>query len=143
MQRWTALLNGGCRVSDIRVGVHPTLLTKIDHVLAAIAALGFPMRICQGVRTVDQQQALYAQGRTTPGPIVTKADGIHTLSNHQAKADGFGHAVDCCFMTDPFGEHQPWNAYGAMVEAMGLTWGGGADFLKSGINDRPHAELRP
>lgn len=127
---------------DIRAGVHPYLLARIDRILGVMAELGFPMRICQGFRTEKQQLALYAQGRTLPGRIVTKADGIHTLSNHQAAPDGLGHAVDCCFTTgDPFGEHQPWKLYGALVEALGLKWGGGAAFLAAGITDRPHAEL--
>jgi hypothetical protein len=93
------------------------------------------------VRTDAQQQALYAQGRTLPGNIVTKADGVINRSNHQVKADGYGHAVDCAFVTDPWGEKQPWRAYGACCEAVGLKWGGGAAFLAAGINDRPHAEL--
>lgn len=123
-------------------GVHPTLVTRIGTVLAAMQILGFPMRVVQGVRTQTQQQALFAQGRTAPGKIVTKADGVIHKSNHQPKADGFGYAVDCAFVgPDPWGETQPWKAYGACCEAVGLKWGGGTAFLKAGINDRPHAEL--
>lgn len=36
-----------------------------------------------GHRTLDEQQALYAQGRTRAGPIVTKCDGIDKKSMHQ------------------------------------------------------------
>lgn len=108
-----------------------------------MAALGFPMRICQGVRTLEEQRALYAQGRTAPGPIVTHADGIFSRSNHQVQDDGKGHAVDCAFIgTDPFLEHDPlselkWNLYGLMGKSIGLSWGG--DFKT--ISDRPHFEL--
>lgn len=117
----------------IRDGVSPELLEKVDKVLAAMSALGHPMRICQGVRTVAQQQALYAQGRTLPGKIVTNADGVVKLSNHQG-----GRAVDCCFTTgDAFGEHQPWSAYGECGKSVGLKWGG--NFLS--IRDLPHLEL--
>lgn len=116
--------------------VHPDLLIKINKVLNAMAVLGFPMRICQGARTLAEQQGLYAFGRTKPGLIVTHADGVVSKSNHQIQADGFGHAVDCCFLTDPFGEKQPWPLYCLMVDTIGL---------KSGIHfpspDRPHAEL--
>lgn len=122
--------------------LHPTLTVRIDRVLAAMRALGFPMHIVQKVRTTEQQQALYAQGRTKPGPLVTNCDGVIKRSNHQIALDSYGHAVDCAFDTaDPFNESWPWKAYGALVEAVGLKWGGGAAFLKAGINDRPHAEL--
>ena len=50
--------------------------------------------ITEGLRTVERQKHLYAQGRTTPGIKVTQKDGVKSKSNHQAKADGFGHAVD-------------------------------------------------
>lgn len=115
----------------IRDGVSPELLEKVDRVLAAMASLGHPMRICQGVRTVAQQQALYAQGRTLPGKIVTNADGLVKLSNHQG-----GRAIDCCFIADdPWSG--PWAAYGECGKAVGLKWGG--NFLA--LVDRPHLEL--
>lgn len=120
-------------------GLHPDLRTRVDKVLAAMAALGFPMRVCQGVRTVPEQQALFAQGRTAPGEIVTNCDGVKNKSRHQLASDGFGHAVDCCFTTGkPFGETQPWRAYGECGTALGLYWGG---FFKSLPADRPHLEL--
>lgn len=50
--------------------------------------------IIEGVRTTARQQQLYAQGRTKSGIKVTNADGVRKKSNHQAKADGYGHAVD-------------------------------------------------
>ena len=125
-------------------GVHPTLVTKIARVLDRMRAAGHPMRVCQGLRTVAMQAALYQQGRTVPGKRVTNADGVRKLSNHQAKEDGpyrgYGCAVDCCFATgDPFGEAQPWRLYGEAVRAEGLVWGG--DWVR--FVDRPHAELPP
>lgn len=121
-------------------GVHPKLGEKITRILYATAELGFPMVVTAGVRTTEQQQALYAQGRTAPGAIVTNTDGVRTRSNHQAKADGFGYAVDCAFLVDgkpSWDEAHPWALYGAMVKASGLTWGG--EWVR--IVDRPHAEL--
>lgn len=132
---------------DKLTGVHPELVIKIKQILAAMAALGFPMMVVQGLRTAEAQAALYAQGRTKPGKIVTNCDGIKTKSNHQAKADGFGHAVDLAFIDDPrtpvnetWDEqlwHQAGPAYGACAKALGLVWGGD---WKS-ITDRPHVEL--
>ena len=45
--------------------------------------------IVSGLRTQEEQQALYAKGRTAPGPIVTYKDGIQRRSRHQS-----GDAVD-------------------------------------------------
>lgn len=102
-----------------------------------MAEAGHPMKIVQGLRTQAQQAALYAQGRSTSGPIVTQCDGVHTRSNHQAQADGLGHAVDCAFEGPvPFAESHPWALYGSKVRGAGLSWGG--DWAHP---DRPHAEL--
>ena len=124
--------------------IHPLLVERIGRVLDAMGILGYPMKIVQGLRTVAQQQALYAKGRTEPGPIVTNADGVRIPSFHQARTDGLGHAVDCAFVgPEPFAEHWPWHVYGACVKVVGLTWGG--EFkARPGFPagpDRPHAEL--
>jgi len=128
---------------DRLIGVHPTLVTAITEILDAMAAAGHPMFVVQGVRTVAQQQALYARGRTTPPIgskfIVTMKDGVTHRSNHQPHADGYGHAVDCAFsgVVNPFGDQMPWEDYGKRVEAAGLIWGG----RWSHPHDSPHAEL--
>jgi len=121
-------------------GLHPDLIDKIEKVLSAMAAIGFPMRICQSVRTASEQHELWRKGRDLPGPKVTNCDGYTRKSNHQITADGFGHAVDCCFTVgEPFGEGQPWSAYGTLGEAVGLAWGG----RWTNPVDRPHLELKP
>lgn len=121
-------------------GVHPVLLDRVDRVLTAMTALGFPMMPTDGIRTDDQQRALYAKGRTTQGPIVTNCDGVEKRSNHQPHADGLGYAVDCCFVVDgqpSWDARWPWKAYGAAAEAVGLRWGGDWNSL----HDLPHVEL--
>lgn len=130
--------------NGIRVGLHPLLLEKVDRVLNAMAALGWPMKIVQGVRTAEQQGKLYAQGRTAPGKVVTNADGVVKKSNHQPKQDGYGYAVDCAFVDNPatpvdetWSDRSPWSAYGACAKAVGLVWGGDWKSLP----DRPHVEL--
>lgn len=124
-----------------RAGVHDVLLRKLLRVLTAMDALGFTMRVTDGLRTTEQQQELYAQGRTKPGKKVTNADGVVTRSNHQAYGDGFGHAVDCCFLDDhgvpTWREDFPWRCYGETGKAVGLKWGG--DW--NSPHDLPHLEL--
>lgn len=128
------------------LGVHPVLVAKVEQILAAMQALGHPMLATDGLRTVAAQQALYAQGRTKPGKIVTYVDGVRKKSNHQGKEDGYGHAVDCCFLVDIDGdgpddpswdEKHPWALYGHMARTLGLKWGG--DWVS--FKDLPHIEL--
>ena len=116
------------------VGVHPKLSASILQILDQL-----PMFVVCGVRTTAEQHALYGQGRTQPGHIVTHDDGVIHRSNHQIHlSDGLGHAVDCAWLgADPWGSTQPWLSYGLLVRAAGLTWGGD---WKTFI-DRPHAEL--
>lgn len=119
-------------------GLNPILVDKIHRVLIYMASQGHGMRICQGLRTVAQQQELFAQGRTKPGKRVTNCDGVVKKSRHQQAADGFGKAVDCCFNSpDPFGIKNPWDVFGKAVEAEGLVWGG----RFSSPVDLDHAEL--
>jgi peptidoglycan L-alanyl-D-glutamate endopeptidase CwlK len=73
------------------LGVHPDLVRVMDE---AIKDTPVDFTITDGVRTVQEQQALYAQGRTRPGAIVTNTDGVKKKSNHQVKDDGYGYAVD-------------------------------------------------
>jgi peptidoglycan LD-endopeptidase CwlK len=118
----------------------PALRDGVPKILAAMAAIGYPMMVTDTLRTVEEQQALFAKGRTAPGPIVTKADGIVKRSNHQAHADGLGHAVDCCFVVNDqpsWDARLPWKAYGALAEALGFSWGGNWMTL----HDLPHIEL--
>ena len=72
-------------------GVHPKL---IELMKKAIGDSPYDFKIVQGLRTAEYQNSLYQQGRTKPGKIVTKLDGYNRKSNHQAKSDGYGHAVD-------------------------------------------------
>lgn len=69
--------------------VHPDLAKVIFDSYDSAASLGLPYIVVQGVRTQAQQDALYAQGRTTPGNIVTWT----RESNHLT-----GHAVDLCIV---------------------------------------------
>ena len=128
-------------MTDKLAGVHPKLKAKVGQILAGMAAMGYPMLVTDGVRTDAEQAALYAQGRTAPGKIVTNADGVTHRSRHQLHADGCGHAVDCCFLDasgkPTWDEGYPWATYGAIAESFGLNWGGR---WRNPV-DKPHIEL--
>ena len=127
-------------MSDKLAGVHPALASKVRAIQMAMTGLGFPMIVTDGVRTTDEQKKLYAQGRTTPGKIVTNADGVKDTSNHQLKADGCGHAVDMTFLDrngrPTWDESYPWRLFGEMAKALKLSWGG--DWTTP---DKPHIEM--
>lgn len=126
--------------TDKLAGVHPRLAGIVREILDEMAALGHPMGVTDGLRTTEQQRTLFAKGRTAPGPIVTQADGIYKRSNHQAKSDGFGHAVDCAFLMGgkfSWEDAHPWATYGKIAIGHGLTWGG----MWQAFPDRPHIEL--
>ena len=43
----------------------------------------FDCSVLSGIRTEDEQAALYRKGRSEPGEIVTYRDGVNKRSKHQ------------------------------------------------------------
>ena len=125
-------------------GLHPNLVKVITE---AIKDTPVDFTCTDGVRTTAEQQALYAKGRTKAGGIVTKVDGVIKKSNHQIKADGFGHAVDLYPYVDgrvdfnDDGEHLTAIAthIKATARRLGIKIGWGGDW--KGSWDKPHFEL--
>ena len=135
-------------------GVHPKL---IELMKKAISDSPYDFKIVQGLRTAEYQNSLYQQGRTKPGKIVTKLDGYNRKSNHQAKADGYGHAVDIavCGHYDQNGDYVKYTTDAEMFDnkklveisrhvkavakemGMEIVWGGDWKTLY----DTPHYEL--
>ena len=102
--------------------------------IAAAATAGITIKIISGTRTYEEQNALYEQGRSTAGRIVTNARGGY--SNHN-----FGIAFDIgVFEGGRYLDESPaYKTVGALGKQLGLEWGGD---WKS-IQDEPHFELRP
>lgn len=135
-------------------GVHPALQTLIK---LGITNSPHDFMIVQGLRTAAYQNELYQQGRTRSGKIVTKLDGYNRKSNHQAKADGYGHAVDIavCGQYDQNGNYVKYTTDAEMFDnkklveisrhvkavakemGMDIVWGGEWKTLY----DTPHYEL--
>jgi hypothetical protein len=98
------------------------------------APLGYDVRIVSAVRTASEQNALYAQGRTTPGAIVTNA--VAGKSEHN-----YGDAMDIGLF-DQRGNYVPESP---LYEQVGRTvsqypeleWGGNWQ----SIHDTPHIQL--
>lgn len=112
----------------------PFVRPKAEQFLAALAAAGINAKIISGMRTYAEQSALYAKGRTTPGPRVTNAPAGY--SNHN-----FGVAFDIgIFDGGKYLDESPlYRKAGAIGKSLGFVWGG--DWTS--IQDEPHFEFPP
>ena len=117
-------------VSDRRIAkLSPAIQPQVLEFVNAAHEQGIKLRVTQGHRSFDEQEKLYAQGRSEPGKIVTYARGGESSHNH-------GLAIDVV----PLVQGQPdWNAdwdhIGTLGKSFGLQWGGDWSGKKQ---DRPH-----
>jgi peptidoglycan L-alanyl-D-glutamate endopeptidase CwlK len=139
------------KISEQRAKLlHPKVRDEVKQLIENAEA-GLPanmaVRIVQGLRTIDEQNALYAQGRTKPGNIVTNAKGGSSFHN-------YGLAIDFAILTDKDGNGSfedlswdikrdndkdgtaDWLEVVKVFEAAGWSWGG----KWSSIKDYPHLE---
>lgn len=94
-------------------------------------------------RSQEEQQELYAKGRTKPGTIVTNIDGIKILSKHNYHPS---RAIDVVVKEKTTGKALWLPGYYSPLKLILLekkyddriAWGG--DFVS--INDYPHFEIR-
>lgn len=116
--------------------LNPHIVDRATAVLGRARREGMDMRVVDGFRSVAAQDALYAQGRTTPGNIVTNARGGSSWHN-------YGLATDIAFNNangqPAWPENGNWTRYGEIAVAQGLEWGGNWQ----GLQDRPHIEYHP
>ena len=112
-------------------GLLPLVQRKADMVMEDMKMLGHPVRIVEGYRSPQRQAELYAQGRTTPGDIVTRAQPGESL--HQ-----YGVAVDFVFKKQGYdASDELWQTLGVVGERHGFEWGG----AWKGFTDKPHFQL--
>jgi len=110
--------------------VQPELARLGRELLRRLAAEGLVFKVTSGNRTQAEQDALYAQGRTTKGPMVTWT----RKSRHIG-----GRAIDLTLFSgkNPVWESRHYDRAGVVGEDLGLVWGG--RWKKS--PDKPHFEL--
>ena len=139
------------KISEARVALlHPSVRAEVKQLIEK-AESGFPpsmaVRIVQGLRTIKEQNDLYAQGRTKPGSIVTNAKGGSSFHN-------YGLAIDFAILTDKDGNGSfedlswdikkdndkdgiaDWLEVVKVFETAGWSWGG----KWASIKDYPHLE---
>jgi peptidoglycan L-alanyl-D-glutamate endopeptidase CwlK len=126
------------RVDDRSEGViaklQPEVRTYARALVQRAARADIDVKIISGLRTYAEQDALFAKGRTAPGPKVTNAKGGE--SNHN-----FGIAFDVgVFDGKNYLPSSPaYDVVGAIGVEIGLEWGG----HWTSLVDKPHFQLRP
>lgn len=126
--------------------LHPTVREEVKKIIkecdAALTGRA-KIRVTQGLRTFEEQDALYAQGRTKPGKKVTNAKAGQSIHN-------YGFAVDICLIID--GKDASWDTAKdwdndriadwyecvKIFAKHGWEWGGNWKTFK----DMPHFEKR-
>jgi len=117
-------------MSASRVGLDPEFAAKLVLFEKKLLAKGIKVILTDGYRSIEEQNALYAKGRTKPGKIVTKARGGDSWHN-------YGLAGDYAFVINgKVTWNGPWPTFGNIARQCGLEWGGA---FKS-IIDRPHVQ---
>ena len=123
--------------------LHPELQKKVVKLQKECLKAGIKIKIGECFRTVAEQNALYAKGRTAPGSIVTNAKGNSYSSMHQwgvafdffldMDVDKDGKKSDDAFNNAT----KLFNKVGAIGKKIGLEWGGDWKSIK----DLPHFQL--
>lgn len=108
---------------------------RLMQLLANCRARGVEYHAISGYRSDAEQMALWAQGRTREGPIVTNARAGESAHN-------YGLAVDLCRDADvdrrglqPDWSPEAYEVLGEEARKLGLVWGG--DWRRP---DRPHVQ---
>lgn len=117
-------------MSASREGLNPEFAAKLTLFEKKLAANGIKVMLTCGYRSIEEQERLYAQGRTKPGKKVTNARGGDSWHN-------WGLAADYAFIINgKVTWDGPWTTFGKIARECGLEWGG--DFKS--IVDRPHVQ---
>ena len=114
---------------------HPSLQAAFKELATRCNAQGLTIGLGECFRTVAEQDALYAQGRTEPGSIISNAKGSSYSSQHQ-----WGIAFDF-YRNDGKGAYNDSDHFfqqvGEVGKSLELGWGG--DWTS--IVDKPHIYL--
>lgn len=136
------------RINQLYPGIRPLAYRVLEDIKTLAKR---PMNVVQGLRSLDEQLSLYAQGRTLAGDQWSIIDSGKIVTNAKPGMSFhcYGLAFDCAWAgLDPYlAKETPeqrnilWQCYGGVVQSVGMTWGGKAIRLINGVIDLPHAEM--
>ncbi|CQR51493.1 M15 family metallopeptidase [Paenibacillus riograndensis] len=124
-------------------GLQPVVKAAATALIERCYAREVNIVITQGLRTIAEQDALYAQGRTKPGQIVTNAKGGTSYHNYGLAIDFAlllpnGSSVSWDTTRDGDGDKvADWSEVVQEAKALGFEWGGDWTNFK----DLPHFQM--
>lgn len=119
------------KIEDLHQTFQPMVRNLLEKGQVAIKNTGWTLFITDGFRSFAEQTALYAQGRTTAGKIVTNAKAGQSAHN-------FGLAVDLAFQKAGVLSYDAVLYAKIYPIARALGFELGADW--TGFTDKPHFE---
>ncbi|WNQ09491.1 M15 family metallopeptidase [Paenibacillus aurantius] len=122
--------------------LHPVVAAKQAELEAAARKAGIPILITDGLRTVEEQNALYRKGREDGGSVVTQVQGGDSYHNYGLAVDFALKTKDGKVLWDLKYDGNrngkaDWMEVVALAKGLGFSWGG--DW--SGFPDYPHLQM--
>jgi len=113
--------------------LHPIIRCDAANMINEAAAAGMNFRVSQALRTIEEQNKLYAKGRTTAGGIVTNARGGSSYHN-------YGLAFDVVLIKNGgvVWKGPDYAKLGQIGKKYGFEWGGDWTSFK----DKPHFQKK-
>ncbi len=119
-------------IATLIPSVQPKFTAFYEAANGAMKPHGLSVRFISGDRSYEEQTALYAKGRTAPGPKVTNAKAGESFHNFKIAID-LGVFKGKAYLP----ESPAYSWLGPIGEAVGLEWGG-----KWKTPDRPHYQFK-
>jgi peptidoglycan LD-endopeptidase CwlK len=112
--------------------LHPFIREKVRQFLSLARENGIDLLITSALRTFQEQERIYQQGRTLPGPIVSWAKPGTSYHN-------YGLAIDVVPIVNnkAIWGSTAWETIGRLGKSLGFTWGG--DWASK--PDKPHFQM--
>ena len=98
----------------------PSVKQRAEAFIAAAKAKGIDLLVTSTYRDNESQDALYAQGRTAPGNIVTRAKAGQSWHNWRCALD----VVPLVNGTAIWDDQAMWKQDGEIGKSCGLEWAG-------------------
>lgn len=104
--------------------LHPIVRAKATAHLMACEANGIQLLVTSTYRSIAEQDALYAQGRTKPGKKVTNAKGGQSFHNYRLAYDVVPLRNGKPVWGTSGEDGKLWQRVGELGEGAGLEWAG-------------------
>lgn len=117
--------------------LYPPFLAALMAMIAEASSLKTDFFVISGFRTYSEQSALYFQGRTMAGPMVTRAMAGESPHNFGIAADLSRDADTIRAGLQPDYKPESYEILRELAPKHGLEWGG--SWAK--FTDRPHVQI--